>query len=75
MATEAPVPLIVDCDRTLTRADMAIEALVAHAKSGWRALLLTLWWLLAGRAGIKTRLARTILSMPPPSLSARKSRH
>jgi 4-hydroxybenzoate polyprenyltransferase/phosphoserine phosphatase len=60
MAAEQPVALIVDCDRTLTRADMAIEAMVAHARSSWRALFLTLWWLLAGRAGIKTRLARHV---------------
>jgi 4-hydroxybenzoate polyprenyltransferase len=54
----AEVPLIVDCDRTLTRADVAIEAMVVHARQGWRQLVLTLWWLFAGKAAMKTRLAR-----------------
>jgi 4-hydroxybenzoate polyprenyltransferase len=60
MAADAPRPiaLIVDCDRTLTPADMAIESMVRVARRGPRAFLLLLWWLLTGRAGVKARLAR-----------------
>lgn len=54
----AEVPLIVDCDRTLTPADMAMESMVRVARRGPRAFLMLLWWLLMGRAGVKARLAR-----------------
>ncbi len=53
-----PVPLIVDCDRSLTRADVAIESLVRVARRGWLSLLAVIGWLFTGRAKIKTRLAR-----------------
>lgn len=56
--SHASVPLIVDCDRTLTPADMAIESMVRVARRGPRAFLMLLWWLLTGRAGVKARLAR-----------------
>jgi 4-hydroxybenzoate polyprenyltransferase/phosphoserine phosphatase len=52
------IPLVVDCDRTLTPADMAVESMVRVARRGPRAFLMLLWWLLTGRAGVKARLAR-----------------
>ena len=57
-AEQRPVPLIVDCDRTLTPADMAVESMVRVARRGPRAFLMLLWWLLTGRAAVKARLAR-----------------
>lgn len=56
--SEKPVPLVVDCDRTLTRADMAMEALVDVAKHSFRSFIFVLYWFIGGRAAIKTRLAR-----------------
>lgn len=56
--TPAHVALIIDCDRTLTPADMAIESMVRVARRGPRAFLMLLWWLLTGRAAVKARLAR-----------------
>ncbi len=53
-----PVPLIVDCDRTLTPADIAVESMVRVARRGPRAFIMLLWWLLTGRAAVKARLAR-----------------
>lgn len=52
-----PVPIYVDVDRTLLRTDWLHEAVlrfvVAHP---WRAWLL-FWWLLRGRAHLKSQLA------------------
>ena len=58
MADARPVPLIVDCDRTLTRADMAIEACVRFGKQHWTHWFILMWWMLTGRAAMKTQLAR-----------------
>ncbi|MFM6854943.1 MAG: UbiA family prenyltransferase [Sphingopyxis sp.] len=51
-------PLIVDLDRSLTRADVAMESLVRVARRSVALCAALLWWMLAGRAGLKTRLAR-----------------
>ena len=57
-AEPAKVALIVDLDRTLTRADVAVESLVRLMRRSpmlfWQLLLALLW----GRAALKTRLAR-----------------
>ncbi|WP_033073881.1 UbiA family prenyltransferase [Sphingopyxis sp. MWB1] len=55
---EKPVPLIVDVDGTLVRADLSLEALVRIARSGFAALLSVLLWMWAGRAVTKTMAAR-----------------
>ena len=58
VARTSAVPLIVDCDRTLTRADVAIESMVRVARRGVYEFLQLLGWLLSGRAVSKARLAR-----------------
>ncbi len=57
-ARTSAVPLIVDCDRTLTRADVAIESMVRVARRGVLEFLQLLGWLFSGRAASKARLAR-----------------
>lgn len=52
------VPLVIDLDGTLTRADVSIESMVRFARGGLAALLALLGWMLAGRAAVKTMLAR-----------------
>lgn len=52
------VALVVDCDRTLTCADMGTESLVRVARRGLWPFLQLMWWMLSGRAAVKTRLAR-----------------
>lgn len=56
-AVEA-VPLFVDVDATLVRADVTLEALVTVMRSSLRGFFAGLWWLIAGRAVTKTLLAR-----------------
>lgn len=57
---EAPdtVPLFVDVDGTLTRADISLESFVRIACSGLLGLFALLSWLLRGRAFAKTMAAR-----------------
>lgn len=52
------VPLFVDVDATLVRADVTLEALVKVMRSSVRGFVAGLWWLIAGRAVTKTLLAR-----------------
>ncbi|GAA4770846.1 UbiA family prenyltransferase [Stakelama sediminis] len=52
------VPLFVDVDGTLTRADISLESFVRIARSGMAALAALLLWLAAGRAAAKTMAAR-----------------
>ncbi|MBB6424338.1 UbiA family prenyltransferase [Sphingopyxis sp. JAI128] len=52
------VPLFVDVDGTLTRADISLESFVRIARSGWLAMIAVLAWLVAGRAVAKTMAAR-----------------
>lgn len=58
--TEAPssVPLFVDVDGTLTRADISLESFVGIARTGLFAMLALLVWLIRGRAVAKTMAAR-----------------
>ena len=55
---DKPVPLFVDVDGTLTRADLSLESFVRIARSGVAALIAVLTWLVAGRAVAKTMAAR-----------------
>ena len=50
--------LVVDLDRSLTVADVAMESLVRVARRGWRPFVQLLWMMLTGRAAVKTWLAR-----------------
>ncbi len=52
------VPLFVDVDGTLTRADISIESFVAYARQGFSHMLRLLLWLVSGRALAKTMVAR-----------------
>ena len=52
------VPLFVDVDGTLTRADITLESLVAYMRSGVLAFLLGLVWVMRGPAFAKAMLAR-----------------
>ncbi len=52
------VPLFVDVDGTLTRADISIESFVVYARQGLGHVLRLIVWLLMGRALAKTLVAR-----------------
>ncbi|ROT93951.1 UbiA family prenyltransferase [Altererythrobacter sp. FM1] len=52
------VPLFVDVDGTLTRADISLESFVRIARSGVVACVTLLLWLVTGRAVAKTMAAR-----------------
>jgi 4-hydroxybenzoate polyprenyltransferase len=52
------VPLFVDVDGTLTRADISLESFVRVARSGVLAFLSVVLWLLRGRAAAKAMAAR-----------------
>ncbi|HEX7820985.1 MAG TPA: UbiA family prenyltransferase [Sphingobium sp.] len=54
----ADVPLFVDVDGTLARADISLESFVRIARSGVTNLLRLILWLLRGRAVAKTMAAR-----------------
>src|SRR3546814_11916940 len=56
--TNAAVPLFVDVDGTLTRADISLESFVRIGRSSIAALIAVLAWLVAGRAVAKTMAAR-----------------
>lgn len=56
--SDKPVPLFVDVDGTLVRADLSLESFVRIARSGIAALIAVLSWLIAGRAVAKTLAAR-----------------
>ena len=51
------VALVVDLDRTLTHADIAMESLLNVARRGWRELLTIIWITFSGRAALKAWLA------------------
>src|SRR4051812_36106881 len=54
-------PLCVDLDGTLIRTDTLWEMVIALMKERpWKGLLLPLWLLLHGRAGLKKRLAEAV---------------
>lgn len=55
---DGPIPLFVDVDGTLTRADISIESFVAYARQGFLHALRLMIWLIAGRAIAKTMVAR-----------------
>lgn len=55
---DGSVPLFVDVDGTLTRADISLESFTRIARSGLLNLLMLLGWLLRGRAFAKTMAAR-----------------
>ncbi|MFN3944688.1 MAG: UbiA family prenyltransferase [Allosphingosinicella sp.] len=52
------VPLFVDVDGTLTRADISLESFVRVARSGFAALLALILWLARGRSVAKAMAAR-----------------
>ncbi|MDZ3833327.1 MAG: UbiA family prenyltransferase [Sphingopyxis sp.] len=54
----APIPLFVDVDGTLTRADISLESFVRIGRSGLLAFMALIVWLLRGRAIAKTMAAR-----------------
>ena len=56
--TNEAVPLFVDVDGTLTRADISLESFVRIGRSSIAALIAVLAWLVAGRAVAKTMAAR-----------------
>lgn len=58
VAAHLAIPLFVDVDGTLTRADISLESLVRIARSGLLAFLAVVAWLLRGRAFAKTMAAR-----------------
>ena len=58
MPSSDKIPLFVDVDGTLTRADISLESFVRIARSGLAALVAVLAWLVAGRAVAKTMAAR-----------------
>jgi 4-hydroxybenzoate polyprenyltransferase/phosphoserine phosphatase len=58
VAAATAVPLVVDLDGTLTPADVSVEALLKVARQGVRQFFMVLFWLFAGRAGVKVRGAR-----------------
>jgi 4-hydroxybenzoate polyprenyltransferase len=58
VAAAEAVPLFVDVDGTLVRADITLESLVTYMRGGVAAFLLGLIWLLRGRTFTKTMLAR-----------------
>src|SRR5262245_13960176 len=58
VAADEAVPLFVDVDGTLTRADISLESFVRIARSGIGALITLILWLIAGRAVAKTMAAR-----------------
>lgn len=64
------VPLFVDVDGTLTRADLSLEDMVRVARQSIRSFLLLLIMLLRGRAAAKTLAARRS-QMDPSSLPYR----
>lgn len=51
------VTLVVDLDRTLTHADIAMESLIRVARRGWREFLTIIRLMLTGRAALKAWLA------------------
>src|SRR3546814_1210168 len=55
----AAVPLFVDVDGTLTRADISLESFVRIGRSSIAALIAVLAWLVEGRAVAKTMAARS----------------
>lgn len=55
---EQDIPLVVDLDRTLSHADLAVEALVKAAVSSFTAFWQVISWMLAGKAYFKMKLAR-----------------
>ncbi|HMP55411.1 MAG TPA: UbiA family prenyltransferase, partial [Novosphingobium sp.] len=57
-AADAPVPLVVDVDATLVRADISLESFVRVARSGLVSALLLLLALLRGRSIAKALAAR-----------------
>lgn len=57
-ATDFPIPLYVDVDGTLTRADISLESLTRIVFSRLSGLFLILSWLLRGRAFAKMMAAR-----------------
>ncbi len=65
-----PTPLYVDLDGTLTPADVSLESFVAYAKTGIRASLQLLGWLVQGRAVAKARVA-ALLPIDPATLAIR----
>ncbi|MGI9375092.1 MAG: UbiA family prenyltransferase [Tsuneonella suprasediminis] len=58
VAAGEAVPLFVDVDGTLTRADISLESFVRIARSSITAMMAVLAWLVAGRAVAKTMAAR-----------------
>src|SRR3546814_1298213 len=58
VAVNEAVPLFVDVDGTLTRADISLESFVRIDRSSVAAMMAVLLWLVAGRAVAKTLAAR-----------------
>lgn len=58
VAADEAVPLFVDVDGTLIRADLSLESFVRIARSGVAALVAVMLWLMSGRAVAKTMAAR-----------------
>ena len=58
IAAGAAVPLFVDVDGTLTRADISLESFIRFIRTGPFAMFQLLFWLLRGRALAKTMVAR-----------------
>ena len=54
---EAPIPLVVDLDGTLTPTDTLVESVFSLLKKNPANILLLFFWLFAGRAGFKRRVA------------------
>lgn len=52
------VPLILDLDRTLLRADVLYEKAIALVRADLLNILRILWWMLGGRAYLKRCMAR-----------------
>lgn len=71
IVASASVPLFVDVDGTLTRADISLENFVAYARQGFLHAFRLILWLCAGRAIAKTMVARH-LPIDPAQLPYRQ---
>src|SRR3546814_19565117 len=57
----AAVPLFVDVDGTLTRADISLESFVRIGRSSIAALIAVLAWLEIGRTSFRERVCQDVL--------------
>lgn len=59
-AAVAPVPLVLDLDRSLIRCDVLHETAIAYVRRNPLGVFSIAWWLMQGRAVLKRRLAERV---------------